>query len=137
MDIKIKKELIDIQGFKILRDAVGWSLPPDDAINRSLNNTEFCVVAYADHELAGMGRIIGDHGFVYFIADIIVKPDYQKKKLGYGIMKLIMEYLDENAPPNSYITLMAAKGKEEFYEKFGFFKRPTDEYGCGMMKILR
>ena len=28
--------------------------------------------------------------------------------------------------------LMAAKGKEGFYEKFGFVKRPGSDYGCGM-----
>ena len=52
-------------------------------------------------------------------------------------MNSIMLYLEENAPENSYITLMAAKGKEEFYEKFGFFKRPTEKFGCGMMIELR
>lgn len=41
MDIKIKKEVIDLQGFKVLRNAVGWSVPPDDAIKRSLSNTEY------------------------------------------------------------------------------------------------
>lgn len=137
MELKIKNEIISLQEFKVLRKSVGWSLPPDDAIEKALSNTAFCVVAYADNELAGMGRIVGDQGFVYFIADIIVKPEYQKKKIGFMIMNHIMEYLEENAPENSYITLMAAKGKEEFYEKFGFFRRPTKEYGYGMMKELR
>jgi len=137
MKIEIKTELINLQSFKDLRKSVGWPLPPDQSIEFSLSNTEFCVVAYADSELVGMGRIVGDKGFIYFIADIIVKPEYQGKKIGAMIMNSIMLYLQENAPENSYITLMAAKGKEEFYEKFGFFKRPTEKYGCGMMIDLR
>ena len=137
MKIEIRTELINLQSFKDLRKSVGWPLPPDQSIEISLSNTEICVVAYADSELVGMGRIVGDKGFIYFIADIIVKPEYQGKKIGAKIMNSIMLYLEENAPENSYITLMSAKGKEEFYEKFGFFKRPTEKYGCGMMIDLR
>jgi len=137
MKIEIRKEIITLKSFKELRKSVGWPLPPDHSIERSLSNTEYCVTAYVDSELIGMGRIVGDKGFIYFIADIIVKPDFQGKKIGAEIMNSIMLYLEENAPENSYITLMAAKGKEEFYEKFGFFKRPTEKFGCGMMIELR
>jgi len=133
MKIEIRKEIITLKSFKELRKSVGWPLPPDHSIEISLSNTEYCVTAYADSELIGMGRIVGDKGFIYFIADIIVRPDFQGKKIGAKIMNSIMLYLEENAPENSYITLMAAKGKEEFYEKFGFFKRPTEKFGCGMM----
>ncbi len=111
--------------------------PDDQVIEKSLKNSVFCVSAFAENKLAGMGRIIGGHGFTFFIADVIVKPEYQGKKIGTRIMESIMSYLDANAPINSYITLMAAKGKEAFYEKFGFFKRPTEKYGSGMMIELR
>ncbi len=47
-----------------------------------------------------------------------------------------MAYLRENVQEYSYITLMCARGMESFYEKFGFFRRPTGEYGCGMMVEL-
>lgn len=137
MKIEVKKELISLQSFKELRDSVGWPLPPDPAVEVSLRNTEFSVAAYVEGVLVGMGRIVGDKGFIYFIADIIVKPEYQGKKVGSKIMNSIMQYLEEYAPKNSYITLMAAKGKESFYEKFGFFRRPTDKLGCGMMIELR
>jgi hypothetical protein len=30
------------------------------------------------------------------------------------------------------INLMAARGKEGFYKKFGFIERPNDEKGAGM-----
>ena len=30
------------------------------------------------------------------------------------------------------ISLLAAKGKEEFYNKFGFISRPNEGFGCGM-----
>ncbi len=137
MKIEIKNETPDTEAFKELRKSIDWPLPADEAIKLSLDNTEFCVTAFADDKLAGMGRLVGDKCFIYFIADIIVKPEYQGNKIGFKIMTEIMEYLNNHAPKNSYITLMAAKGKELFYEKFGFFKRPNEKFGCGMMVEIR
>ena len=88
-----------------------------------------------DH-IIGMSRLVGDHSFIYFIADVIVLPEYQNQGIGTALMKKIMSYLQENVQDYSYITLMSAKGKEAFYEKFGFFKRPTDKFGYGMMVEL-
>jgi len=31
---------------------------------------------------------------------------------------------------------MSVKGKEEFYKKFGFWTRPTDNYGAGMVQFI-
>jgi GNAT superfamily N-acetyltransferase len=80
-----------------------------------------------------MGRIVGDQGFIYFIADVIVLPEFQGQGIGAMIMGSIIGYLRAHAPEHAYITLMAAKGKERFYEKFGFFTRPTEKHGHGMM----
>ena len=35
------------------------------------------------------------------------------------------------------VILLAAAGRESFYEQFGFVKRPNDHEGCGMNLILR
>jgi len=138
LNIEIKEYVPSVEEFKELRTSVGWlAFPPDEAMAVSLKNTEFSVAAYVDGHLAGMGRIVGDKGFIYFIADIIVKPEFQGRGIGAGVMQKIMTYLEEHAPENAYITLMAAKGKEAFYEKFGWFKRPTDKYGHGMMVEIK
>ena len=46
-----------------------------------------------------------------------------------------MEYVKNNACPGAVVGLMSAKGKEDFYERFGFWKRPTDSFGHGMMQF--
>jgi hypothetical protein len=45
-----------------------------------------------------------------------------------------MTYINDRLEPNevSHICLMAAKGKEGFYKKFGFEERPNDKSGAGM-----
>ena len=35
------------------------------------------------------------------------------------------------------IDLMAAKGKERFYEEFGFEKRPSNNFGCGFTQRIK
>ena len=34
------------------------------------------------------------------------------------------------------VSLQSAKGKEEFYKRFGFATRPTEEHGCGMHRWM-
>jgi hypothetical protein len=47
-------------------------------------------------------------------------------------MKRVMDYIEKHANNNSVIGLMSAKGKEKFYEKFGFINRPNENLGSGM-----
>ena len=69
-------------------------------------------------EIVGMGRIVGDGGTIFVICDMMVIESFQKKGGGTMIMDAIMGYLLEEAPPNSYINLMA--DVDGFYEKWGF-----------------
>ena len=79
-----------------------------------------------------MARIIGDQGMYFYIQDVIVLPKYQKQNVGFELMKKIMTYIEKNKKENMFIGLMAAKGKEGFYKKFGFVERPSEKYGPGM-----
>ena len=47
-------------------------------------------------------------------------------------MNIVMEYIRTHANNNSVIGLMAAKGKEPFYTRYGFTIRPDDRLGSGM-----
>lgn len=48
-----------------------------------------------------------------------------------------MEYITSTYPPGSSVGLMSAKGKEDFYKKFGFMERPNESYGAGMIQYLK
>jgi len=120
--------------FNTLRVAVGWNAIENSLTIKGLENTAFTICARDENKAIGMARVITDYGYVVFIADVIVLPEYQGKGIGREIMSRIMAYINENTAQNQckYIALISASGKEEFYEKFGFVKRPTDNLGCGM-----
>lgn len=132
----IVEKLPSVEEYIDLRESAGWSYPNKKAIEKSLNNSSYCVCAIENGSVIGMSRVVGDDSFIYLIVDVIVLPEYQNRGIGTALMEKIMEYLKENVQEYSSITLMAAKGKEAFYEKFGFFKRPSGEYGHGMMVEL-
>lgn len=69
---------------------------------------------------------------LFYIQDVIVVPVWQRRGIGTLLMDRVMEYIKRNAFEQSYVGLMSAKGKEPFYEKYGFTARPTEILGAGM-----
>ena len=136
MNYTLEEKLPSVEEYIHLRKSVDWPYPNNEAIEKSLNNSNYCVCAVKDGRVIGMSRVVGDDSFIFFIADVIVLPEYQKQGIGIALMERTMSYLKKNVQEYSYITLMSAKGREAFYEKFGFFKRPTGEFGYGMMVEL-
>jgi len=135
-EVKIIERIPSVAEFISLRTAVGWRIPGHAAAEKGINNSLFMVCAELREEVVGCGRIIGDGGFVYYIQDIIVLPKYQGKGIGAKIMDRIVDYLKKQCVEGTIICLMAAKGKENFYKKYGFIERPNDKYGAGMIKLL-
>lgn len=107
-------------------------------IEKSLKNDLYDVVAIDGNKLVGMGRIVGDGAIYWYLQDIVVIPEYQGKGIGRIIVKKLMDYIYNNSLSDTKTTigLMAAKGKEEFYKKFGFIERPNDNQGPGMIQII-
>lgn len=124
------------QEYNTLRQAVGWRPHRQDSIEKGFANTWYGVCAYLDDELVGMARILGDDGLAYYIHDVIVIPAHQQKGIGRQIMDKIMGYLHQHGSPNATIGLMAAVGKESFYEPYGFIRRPNEKFGSGMTMHL-
>lgn len=123
--------------YNFLREQVGWKPYEIAVLERALPNTLFCVCVYAGESIVGMGRVIGDGGLCFYIQDVIVLPAHQGQGLGRRIMAALMEYIDTESHNNSIVGLMSAAGKEPFYEKFGFFRRPSPMFGCGMTQFIR
>ena len=121
--------------FNMLTESVGWGKRENNIVKEALRNTLYSLCVYDENRLIGYGRIIGDKTIFLYIQDIMVTPKYQGKQIGTGIMYKLLEQVDryKKVNPNIRTYLGASKGKEGFYEKFGFISRPNDKLGAGMI----
>ena len=135
MQIKYIEKTPTATEFNMLTESVGWGTRNNNIVEEALNNTLYSLCVYDVDKLIGYGRIIGDKTIFLYIQDIMVIPEYQGKKIGTGIMNKLIEKVNEYKKINSDIRtyLGASKGKEKFYEKFGFISRPNEELGAGMI----
>ncbi len=131
-DCTIIEKLPQAEEYNWLREQVGWRTHPEEAIRKALPNSLYGVCAYQAGQLVGMARVIGDGGLVYYIQDVIVVPACQRQGIGAQMMDRVMNYIRAHASQNMTVGLMSAKGKEAFYEKYGFTVRPTERLGAGM-----
>ena len=133
--IKYIEQTPSADEFNNLTNSVGWGIREKNIIEEALKNTLYSLCVYDDNKLIGYGRIIGDKTIFLYIQDIMVIPEYQNKHIGTGIMNNLLKQINEYKKINPSIRtyLGASKGKESFYEKFGFISRPNEELGSGMI----
>ncbi|UTV58497.1 GNAT family N-acetyltransferase [Burkholderia arboris] len=120
MGYVIHQEVPSVSTYIETRLAAGLSRKSGQAATLGLKNGLFSVVAYWGSVPVGIGRVIGDGGCFFEIVDIAVLPAHQKKGVGDLIMRALMRYIHENAPPTAYVSLMADHGTPKFYERYGF-----------------
>lgn len=133
--LSIKENYKNVDDFNLLYEAVGWGANNRNISKRALDNTYYSISIYEDDNIVGYGRLIGDTICFMYIQDVMVKPEFQNKKIGTMIMNKLLEKIDElkMENPNIRVYLGATKNKEKFYEKFGFVKRIDKNLGYGMI----
>jgi len=117
---RLEEGVPDVDTFLSLRARAGMRLRSQEGAERGLGQELFSVLLRIEDsdDIVGMGRVIGDGGTIFVICDMLVIEDFQGKGGGTIIMDALMEYLRREAPPQSYINLMA--DVDGFYEKWGF-----------------
>ncbi len=123
---KVQYELVDnvlsAEDFIRLKVATGFIDRPVQQVEKALKNGLFNVSAVCDGKVIGMGRLVGDGAMYWYLQEIIVLPEYQGKGIGESIVNRLIEHIKSETEPGTKIEigLTAVKGKEPFYEKFGF-----------------
>jgi GNAT superfamily N-acetyltransferase len=139
---EIKRGILTPEQFNVLTESVGWGHPSIEQVKIALKNTLYTVCIVEGNKVVAMARMIGDNSMSYFIKDVVVIPEYQGKGVGKLIINDILSYIKERTPKDWKVSveLMSASGKEAFYEKFGFQKRPSTNYtnyGAGMFLVVK
>lgn len=139
MNIRYESNSLTAEILSNFRNTIGWGNTSLAKAEKAIHNTLYSIVAFDYDKAIGIGRLIGDGALIWYIQDVIVLPDYQRKAIGTTIMEQLIDYARKNSIPDDSTTigLMSAKGKEPFYQKFGFRMRPSERDGMGMVVDIK
>jgi GNAT superfamily N-acetyltransferase len=131
--VVIKERNPTREEFIALNYSVGWTNSLNMAmLDNHLSAPVYSVVAIdtASNETIGCALLIGDNSSFYYIKDVMVKKEWQGKRIGTALMKSIADWLDKNGIKKSLVGLYTGENLEPFYGQFGF------EKAFGMVKRL-
>ena len=137
--IEIVENKLYVETYLDIRASVHWKVLRKEQAEKALNNSLYTVMAVENGKTIGMGRIVGDGAVICYIQDFVVRPEYQGTSIGRKMMERLIAHVEELRMDQSemMLCLMCAKGREQFYEKFGFIGRPTENLGPGMIQYLK
>ena len=117
-----------------LRSAVGWAPLAAEQAASGLAHSDFLIACRDAGRIVGCARIFWDKGYIAYLADVMVRPEYQGRGIGQRLVSECIGYIDGQLKEGwrVKIVIVASKGKETFYEQFGFRVRPNDSDGAGM-----
>lgn len=122
VQVELLENELSAEDFVRLKVATGFMERPLEQVERALQNDLYHVAAVSDGKVIGMGRLVGDGAMYWYLQEIIVLPKYQGQGIGKRIVNKLLEHVRNTAIPGTGVEvgLTAVKGKEPFYEKFGF-----------------
>lgn len=117
-----------------MRSAVDWKPLIEEQAQSGLDHSDFIIACRDNHQIVGCARVFWDKGYIAYLADVMVKPEYQKQGIGKQLVRACIGFVQEQLKEGwrIKIVIVSAKGKEPFYEKFGFELRPNANDGAGM-----
>lgn len=121
--IKIIERKPTAEEFIALCESVGWGKSyTGDHINKHLAAPTFGAVAVDERsgKTVGCVLLLTDHSSFYYIKDLIVHPDWQRRQIGSALMAAITRWLDQHSIPNSLVGIYTGENLESFYRRFGF-----------------
>ncbi|MBP0956406.1 MAG: GNAT family N-acetyltransferase [Oscillospiraceae bacterium] len=121
-DLTIKYNELTAEEFILLWETVWGEGPSFEQTELALRHTLFRVSVYDKGKVVAMARMIGDMGLDYYIKDVVVRPEYQKRGIGRLLINELLKFIRENGVSGTdiFVELCAVPDKIPFYEKFGF-----------------
>ncbi len=115
--------------------SVGWHTDFHwESVPASLAGSLCGVVAYdADDQPVAMGRVVGDGAFYFYIQDVAVHPDHQRRGLGNEVLGRLRRQVMEMAGADCFVGLFATPAGQPLYAREGF----VTDGSVGMWQVLR
>ena len=126
MEYRIEHNTLTPDEHMALWESAGWGSLDRELVENSLRGSYATFAVRDGGRIIAMARLIGDGGMAFFLKDLVVSPYYQGN--------FIRGELKEGWW--SYLQLMSAKDKEEFYLKCGYKAHPHEHSGAGFTKVI-
>jgi GNAT superfamily N-acetyltransferase/predicted enzyme related to lactoylglutathione lyase len=116
--IRIEPRLPTWDEYRDLHLAAGWG--ETKTVPAVLARSWFgCVAIDGETDATvGMTRVMHDSHAWYSIWDVVVRPEYQAKRVGTAMMETALSHLRQHAGPGALVFLFTHK--PQFYERLGF-----------------
>lgn len=133
-DYELQLHAPDVADYLRLRSESGLSpKTAEQAAGALANSWHWCrIVERATGTTVAMGRVLGDGGWYFHIADMATLPAHQGRGLGRAVLENLLETIDREAPANPYVTLLADGPGRPLYAKLGFVE--TAPHSLGMVR---
>lgn len=118
----LKRNELSAEEFIELWETVWGQGPSPEQTRLAMEHTLFRVSLFDGDKIVAMARVIGDMGLDYYIKDVIVRPEYQRKGIGLKMMEEIFQFINDHGIEGTeiFVELCAMPDKIPFYEQFGF-----------------
>lgn len=113
------KYMKDIDKDKLVElfSSVGWeSAKCPNKLHEAIKNSDLVISVWKEDELVGLISTISDGYINVFVTYLLIKPSYQKQKIGTNLMNKVCDHYKGFRRK----ILSTEIDKEKFYEKFGF-----------------
>ena len=78
-----------------LRSSVAWQPIIVEQAQSGLNGSDFIIACRDDDNIVGCARIFWDKGYIAYLADVMVKSEYQKQGIGKKLVSECITYIDK------------------------------------------
>lgn len=118
----LKRNELSAEQFIELWETVWGQGPSLEQTRLAMEHTLFRVSLFDGDKIVAMARVIGDMGLDYYIKDVIVRPEYQRKGIGRRMMEEIFQFINDHGIEGTeiFVELCAMPDKIPFYKQFGF-----------------
>ena len=105
-----------------LWESVWGDGPTPEQTALAMDNSLVRVSVYDGEKIIAMARMIGDRGLDYYIKDVVVRPEYQRRGAGRLLIEELLAFIRKNGVRGTdiFVELCAMPDRIPFYEQFGF-----------------
>ena len=133
MEYRLVDRLPTVEEFVAVTTAVGWADAYDPAaIPASLAASLHGVVAVEGDRVIGIGRLVGDGAIYYYLQDLAVLPQWQRRGVGAAILTRLEQWIAGRAGTRTFVGLFAAGESVSLYRRFGY---AVQEGMTGMFRV--